>query len=84
MFWYGTWDPSLWLIFPIIMCVAMMAMMMLMGRGRMGRGSMGWCGGGHDSESSSAAPLETLRQRFANGELTQQEYEEQRNLLLRD
>ncbi len=84
MLWYSTWDLSLWLIFPFIMCVVMMATIMLMGRGRTGRGPMGWCGGGHLSESQADPALETLRQRFASGELTQKEYEEQRSLLLRD
>ncbi len=78
MFWYGIWDWGPWLIVPVVMCVGMMAMMMLMGRG-----GMGWCGAGHMSEERTDPALETLRQRFASGELTQQEYEEQRSLLLR-
>jgi uncharacterized membrane protein len=75
--WYGEWGWGPWLIFPILMCIAMMAMMLLMARGR-----MGWCGGGHAREARIDPALESLRQRLASGDLTPQEYEEQRNLLL--
>ncbi len=84
--WFGVWGLGPWFIFPvlpILMCVGMMAMMLLIGRGHTGRGLMGWCGGEHVGEAHGDAALETLRQRFASGELTQQEYEEQRDLLLR-
>ncbi len=85
MFWYGTWGSGLWPIFPMLMCIGMMVVMMLMmGRGHMGMGHMM---GGHDGEHTdqphSDPALDTLRQRFASGELTQGEYEEQRDLLLR-
>ncbi len=84
--WFGVWGLGPWFSFPILpilMCVGMMAMMLFMGRGRMGRWPMSWCGGEHVSEVHSDPALETLRQRFASGELTEQEYEEQRDLLLR-
>ncbi len=77
--WYDVWGSGIWLIFPIIMCFGMMGMMLVMGRGR-----MGWCGGEHEGTEHTDSSLETLRQRFASGDLTQQEYEEQKNLLLRD
>ncbi len=85
--WFGVWGLGSWFIFlvlPILMCIGMMAMMLLMGRGHMGTGwgPMGWCGRGHVDEAHTDPALETLRQRLASGELTQQEYEEQRNLLL--
>jgi putative membrane protein len=75
--WYGAWDWGPWLIFPILMCVGMIVMMLLMARGH-----MGGCGGEHMDEAGTDAALETLRQRFASGELTRQEYEEQRKVLL--
>ncbi len=81
--WFGVWGLGPWFIFPVLMCVGMIAMMLLMGRGHLGRGLMGWCGGGHVSEAHGDPALETLRQRFASGELSEQEYEEQRDVLLR-
>jgi uncharacterized membrane protein len=85
--WYGVWGLSPWFIFLMLMCVGMMAMMLLMGRGHMGHEHMGGHGRGHMGEARTDPiidpALETLRQRFASGELTRQEYEEQRDLLLR-
>ncbi len=89
--WFGVWGLGPWFIFPILpilMCIGMMAVMLLVGRGHKGRGHsglgrMGWCGGGHVGEAHGDPALETLRQQFASGELTEQEYEEQRDLLLR-
>ncbi len=76
MFWNGAWNLGLWPIIPMLMCFGMMAMMMLMGMGHMGQH-----GGGHTGEEPTDPALDTLRDRFANGELTPQEYEEERNLL---
>ncbi len=84
--WSGVWGLGPWFIFPILpilMCIGMMAMMLLVGRGHTGRWPMGWCGGEHVGEAPGDPALETLRQRFASGELTEQEYEAQRDLLLR-
>ena len=85
--WYGPWDFGPWLIFPIVMCFAMMGMMMLMGRGRIGgTGHMRGMGrmdrSDYTNEPHTDPALETLRQRFASGELTKEEYEEQRKTLL--
>jgi len=77
--WYGGWGLGPWVIVPILMCLGMMTMMLLMGRGH-----MGWCGGEQMGEARIDPALETLRQRLASGELTRPEYEEQRDLLLRD
>ncbi len=87
--WYGVWGLSSWFIFPMLMCVGMMAMMLVMGRGQMGWHGHAHMGhvGRHDLERTGEVQtdpaLEALRQRFASGELTEQEYEEQRELLLR-
>jgi uncharacterized membrane protein len=85
--WYGPWDFGPWLMFGIVMCFAMMGMMMLMGRGHIGgMGHMHGTGhvhGNWDAQEPRSDPaLETLRQRFASGELTKEDYEEQRKLLL--
>jgi uncharacterized membrane protein len=78
MFWYGAWEFGPWIIFPILMCIGMTVMMMLMARGHMGGG-----GGEHPGEAGTDPSLETLRRRFASGELSPEEYEERRNVLLR-
>jgi uncharacterized membrane protein len=85
--WYAPWDFGPWFIFGIVMCFAMMGMMMLMGRGHMGGmshiGPMGHMDGRENSDGPHIDPaLETLRQRFASGELTKEEYEEERKTLL--
>jgi uncharacterized membrane protein len=75
MFWYGA-GLGPWFLFPMLMCFAMMAIMMLfMSHGHMGRS-------GHTDEPPSDPALDTLRQRFASGELTQQEFVERRQQLL--
>ncbi len=78
--WFGVWDIGPWLIFPILMCVGMMTMMLLSGRGPLGRHKHG---SSYLGEGPRDSALETLRQRFVSGELTRQEYDEQRDLLLR-
>ena len=81
--WYGPWDGS-WFIFPIVFCAVMM---IFMGRGHMG--GMGhttrmryWDGGWPNDGQHTDPALETLRERFAKGELTREEYEDQRKTLL--
>ena len=82
VFWYGPWGFLPWLLIPILMCAGMMAMILVMGRGHTGQGWMGWCGDGHRRERDTDPALDALRQRLASGELTREEYEEQRKLLL--
>ena len=85
--WYGPWDGS-WFIFPLVFCAIMMiGMMLMMGRGHMG--GMGhttemrhWDGGWSNDEQHIDPALETLRERFAKGELSKEEYEDQRKTLL--
>ena len=85
--WYGTWDGP-WFIFPMAFCAIMMiGMMLFMGRGHMG--GMGhttemrhWDGGWSNGEQHIDPALETLRERFAKGELSKEEYEDQRKTLL--
>ena len=85
--WYGPWDGS-WFIFPAVFCAVMMiGMMLFMGRGH--TGGMGhatemphWDGRGSNDEQHIDPALETLRERFAKGELTKEEYEDQRKTLL--
>lgn len=82
--WYGPWDFAPWLIFPIGMCILMMLFMALGHMGGMGHmhGTGYVHGSGEAQEPPADRALETLRQRFASGELTPQEYEEKRKLLL--
>jgi putative membrane protein len=81
MMGYGGWDGGAWIILPILMCIGMVVMMVLM-MGPVMHRHMGGHGGGHTAVPRSDRALEVLRQRFANGELTQQEYEEWRHVLL--
>ena len=72
MMWYGTWGAGPWPVFPILMCVVMLVMMlpmMLM----MGRGMMGGHGGEHMTTPPTDPALDTLRQRFASGEISQED-----------
>ena len=81
--WYGPWDFAPWLIFGIVMCFGMMGMFMLIGRGHLSdTGHMHADGSEQPDEPHADPALDTLRQRFASGELTPQEYEEKRKLLL--
>ncbi len=79
--WYGPWEFGPWLVFPILICGAMLAMMLVMGQRHMGR-SGHTAGGGHTHEAPTDPALDTLRQRFASGELTPEEYVEKRKVLL--
>jgi uncharacterized membrane protein len=78
--WYGPWEFGPWLVFPIVMCGAMLAMMLFMSPGHVGRS--GHAGAPHMHEPPTDSALETLRERFASGELTPEEYEEKRKVLL--
>ena len=79
---YDAWDAGLWLVFPILMCVGMaMMMLLMMGRGMIGHGMMGGHGDKHRSAPPTDPALDTLRQRFARGEISRAEFEEQQKLL---
>jgi uncharacterized membrane protein len=66
-FWNAPW-PGLWIIGPLLMlgCMAMMIVMMR-GHGR--------------RESAGDDALAILRARFARGEISQSEFEQQRRIL---
>lgn len=73
---------GLWWIFPLIMIV-MMVLCFFMMRGRMG--SMicrsGMCGtSSHDEEAEDSA-FETLKKRYARGEINKEEYEEKKRVI---
>ena len=86
--WWGGWGPGPWWIFPIVMPIVFVVVMLIMlmvfrGTG-MCWGGPGWWGSRrpyHDGTSADSA-LEILRRRFASGEITEQEYEQKRKLLL--
>ena len=67
-FWNAPW-PAMWIIGPLMM-VLCMAMMVFMMRGH---------GARHHSEDSDAIAI--LKARFARGDISRSEYEEQRRFL---
>lgn len=74
MWWWNDW-PLHWVFGPLFMilfialCAAMMFFMM--------RGMMG----GHGQRSDNRYALDILKERFARGEITQAQYEEQRRVI---
>jgi putative membrane protein len=74
MWWWNDW-PFHWVFGPlfmilfIVLCAAMMFFMM--------RGMMG----GHGQRSDNRYALDILKERFARGEITQAQYEEQRRII---
>jgi uncharacterized membrane protein len=69
-----------WVILMVVMMVFCMGMMMF-GMGRMGRGrgwSMPWT-----RWMSRETPMETLERRFAQGEISVEEYRERREVIAR-
>jgi putative membrane protein len=83
--WGGAWGPGPWWIFPIVMPIIFIVVMLVVltiFRG-MFWGSSAWCGSRRpDGDRTSDPALEILRRRFASGEITEQEYEQKRKLLL--
>ncbi len=76
-----------WILFPILMVIVRVVMMLIAVRvfGGMMASHRGWFNTGHPNDpSASASAFETLRQRFARGEIDEQEYETKRALLGRD
>jgi putative membrane protein len=72
MFPFAGFGYGAWWIFPLFMLVMMVLCIFLM-RGRMG--SMMCCGHGGDTKDSA---LDTLKKRYARGELNNDEYEQKR------
>ncbi|MCE5360518.1 MAG: SHOCT domain-containing protein [Acidithiobacillus sp.] len=70
--------PSGW-IFPLIFLVLMVVFMVLLMRGGMDGRPM--CGGSHKTLGSAETPRETLDRRYAQGEITREEYQQMRNEL---
>ncbi len=73
---------GLWWIFPIIMII-MMVLCFFMMKGRMGSmmcGS-GMCSTGTHGGDSADSPLDTLKKRFARGEINKEEYEESKRVI---
>lgn len=77
--WFDTWNVGFWFLLPMLICVVMMVFMM--GSHRIGGHHMSDRYLGHDDRASTDSALDILRQRFANGELTQLEYEEHKRAL---
>jgi len=86
MFGYqGPWCGfGWWWIFPIIMIV-MMVLCFFMMRGRMGS-MMCWpgsCGTDKHGGDTSVSALNILNKRYAQGEISREEYEEKRSVITR-
>lgn len=75
--WYGPFDGGPWWLIGMALCAGMMLLMM--GSHRMG-GSHGMHGR-HAAGTNADRALEDLRERFASGEITQQEYEDRKKVL---
>ncbi|MEL5848892.1 MAG: SHOCT domain-containing protein [Candidatus Igneacidithiobacillus chanchocoensis] len=70
------WMPSGW-IFPLIFLVLMVVFMVFLMRGGMDGRPM--CGASHKTLGSTETPRETLDRRYAQGEITREEYQQMRN-----
>lgn len=87
MLWYGDWwGFGPWFIFPILMPIVMLVIVVVMLSvfrgvpwGPFGRRD----GPERGNEGGGDTALEILQRRFASGEITEQEYEEKRELLRR-
>lgn len=72
-----------WILFPIVMMIVMLIAFRAFGGMMSGPG--GWFNAGRrDAHPTADAALETLRGRFARGDIDEQEYETKRALLTRD
>ncbi len=81
--WFDWWNGWWWFLFPMAMCAVMM-LFMAGSHGMRGHHMTHYWRGDErdDDEGRHGDPaLETLRQRFASGELTAEEYEERKRTL---
>jgi putative membrane protein len=78
---YG-WSFGPWFIFPIIGLVLMVVVLFLVfgPRGPFARfsGRSGWAGPSDRSASGSESALDILKRRYANGEITREQFEQMR------
>lgn len=68
----------------MVVCMLMMGVMMfaMMGRGRASGGSMrSWPGRSPESGEEKETPLDVLERRFAEGEISVEDYRERRQIL---
>lgn len=75
--WHGFWADGFW-IFPILMPIVMLiGLYLVFGRGGF-RGCCGLNGRSEDPQDRkiAASPMEILKQRYAKGEITKDEFEE--------
>lgn len=83
MYW-GNGLSDGWVLFPILMMIVVVIVVLFGMRmfGAMMTGRGGWFNAGPSSDHAiSDSALETLRERFARGEIDEQEYEAKRALL---
>jgi putative membrane protein len=79
---WGMHGSGWWLLAAIPMMVFMGAMMWMMMRGMMGGGSSPDSSTCSDTSASSETPIEILERRFAEGEISIEEYRARREALV--
>lgn len=77
MLWSGTLDWGPWWLIGMALCAGMMFLMM--GSHRMGESHRSQ--GRHSADLNADRALQSLRERFASGEITQQEFEDRKKVL---
>ena len=85
----GYWDGAGgdWILFPILIVIVMVVMMLIAFRifGATITSHGGWFNTGRPNDTpTSDSALTTLRERFARGDIAEQEYESKRAMLGRD
>ena len=77
---WGYGGPADWWIFPLVMPLVMIVGMLIMMS--MFRGGFFWSGPRHQHRGDDDAALDILRRRLASGEISEDEYQAKRKLLL--
>ena len=85
MFGSGFHCYALWWIFPLLMIILCIFLCVFMRRGRMGAMMCRPGSRGKDSHSgdTSDSALNVLNRRYAQGEISKEEYEEKRSVITR-
>lgn len=69
-------------LFMLVFWILIIWFIVALVRGASGHtGSRGCCGMGHDGEKKSDSAMEILKERFAKGEISKEEFEEKSQLL---
>ena len=76
MHWF--WSSGFW-VFPIVMMTLMVIVVFICAHFFLGRDGRGCCGRHGSGELTGQTALDVVKQRYARGEITKQEYEEIKN-----